>query len=233
MNHIDKINELWTTALKVNSNEITIRNFYRSRLNSIIAIELEKYIERLFDTTQENIYNLHLTLVELSHEFKRNPSCGLFITEVFTNWIRMAQYEKRKLKLEHMLEACITSDVCLCVFDTITLKRAFELALKHNLAFLNHFKKIYEFTANGHLLESIFNEHIEKLNYVAKATLLGDLSLQNRFTNTEDLIIPLLLQNQYGAIESFINKNEECFFKVMEILNRLCDLNFHLKDFSR
>jgi hypothetical protein len=233
MNHIDKINELWSKALRVNSNEITIRCFYRSKLNSIIATELEKHIEKLFDKAEENIYNVHLTLVELSYEFKRNPSCGLFITEVFTNWIRMSQYEKRKLKLEHMLEACNTSDVCLCVFDKMILTRAFELALMHNLAFLNHFKKIYEFNTNGHLLETMLNEKIENLNYTAKATLLGDLSLQNHYNNPEDLIIPLLLQNQYAAIESYINKNEECFIKVMEILNRLCDLNFHLKDFSK
>jgi hypothetical protein len=47
------------------------------------------------------------------------------------------------------------------------------------------------------------------------------------------IVVPLMVMDQYAIVETFINKNHECLLQFMKLIDEFCDLNFHLKDYSK
>ena len=47
------------------------------------------------------------------------------------------------------------------------------------------------------------------------------------------ILLALMVQDDYTSVEILINKNEECLLRSMTVFNQYCDLNFHLKEFTK
>jgi hypothetical protein len=211
-----KIKDLWSKALRTNSGEDeAIYTYHKVKLNSACMYEIIKLLNESFRSNRDNLFDTHLTLVENCFDYKEKKRCTLtlFITEKFLDWLR-SRKEELVNKGEEML------------------LRAFDVSTAHHLNLFTSFSTIYKFLNFKDLLKEKTLKCLKKFNFSEQALILGELKLQEIYSIRE-VIIPLLIQNQYESIDLYIKNDDKTLTKVLELFNELCDFSFHMKNFSR
>ena len=204
-------------------------SFHRIRMNKLLIQDLEEHLKEEFYASTLNIYDLHLDLLGFCFEqMPHKKESALFVNQTFSNWHsnmrNRAQKKGSKSPADEMVSKAPTEQ---------QVVRAFDMAASNHMALLAQLNKIYSFSKHYELLEKKIYDAIKTLQFVDQAELIGTLEIQHKF-NLENLVIPLMLQNKYAAIDSFANKNEQITLSIVDLCNRLCNnYEVSLKDVEK
>ena len=154
-------------------------------------------------------------MIVSDYKEKKRLTLTLFLTEKFTDWL--------KSKGDQNLKMPASEEIVL---------RAFDVSTAHHLNLFVSFSSIYKFFTFKSSLKDKTLKILKKSNYSDQALILGELQLQE-IVELRDLVVPLLIQNQYESIDLFIKNDQKTLSSVLDLFNQLCDFNFHMKNFSK
>ena len=228
MELLDKLKELWLQALRVDNSDGDnggTYSFHKVKLNTVRMQEIIKLLHDSFSSHDSNnkVHEHHLILVENCFDYKEKKRCtlSLFLTEKFTDWLNA----KNKKESEKESPAIVT------IGEELVFK-AFDVSTAHHLNLFSNFSNVYKFLNHKNLLKEKTLSCLKRLTYSDQALLLGELQLQEIYS-VRELIIPLLIQNQYESIDAYVKNDIQVLANVLDVFNKLCDFNFHLKNFSK
>lgn len=220
-----------------------------NKINKAFYNELEDYLKDEFYNSPVNVYDLHLHLLKtcLTQISIFNKESAVFVNQTFANWhSQLKNHIQRKRQQNaakgvsvedepgyHMTSKCFVNDepACKCTLSQSHIEQAFDLALCHSSSnIFPQLNKIYMFKENFSLIKQKLYDSLKTLSFVEQADIIGNLDIQDKF-NLDHLIIPLMLQNKYGAIDTFMNKNEQLALQIVDLCDRLCNCN--LKDIEK
>ena len=229
MELLDKIKDLWLKALRNNDEDTRIRYFHKLKLNSEYANEIDQLLKEYFSQYSKDYFHKHLILVERCFDYTENKrgTLALYITEIFLELIKEQNYLHAANKsTDEQKQSSMTHEEYL---DEKIVLRAFDISTAHHINLFLCFSNIYKFVNYKYLLKETTIERLENFCFSEKALLLGELELQE-ICNIKELIIPLLIQNQYDSVDLYIKNNIAILENVLELLDELCNFNLHLKN---
>lgn len=180
---VEKFGPLWIETLnkKVdNKDKFVLVN--KIRIADDRASKLEELLWDEFINSKENIFHLHLSLIEYfnSNGIVHQETCVIFLNRTFENWWKRFSKLGNSKNGHHLTPKC-TEASCLCVIDENTIVRAFDLVIKKNICLLASFNRIYKFEHNFELLKPKIDQFIQSSKGVHILKLVNDLKLNDRY----------------------------------------------------
>jgi hypothetical protein len=153
--------------------------------------EMEGYISEEFLNINENIYAIHLKLIEFCFDqinTKNRYESVIFLNMAFENWIK--QQKNKKLKGSntngaHLSLKCCNS-LCICSLENYLVLKAFDLIIHKLFILLPSFNRLYNFNQNFQIIEHYANEFLESGHSdFNKFKLLCELNNDTLFKNVK------------------------------------------------
>ncbi len=174
-------------------------NFHRARLDHKLYQDMLEFLKREFYNSSQNIYDMHLYLVERSLNNANCPfknASALFINQAFVEFYNQLRNHGKKNTSEtkgpinnkyHLTKSCkimessTNAEICYCFKNEEHVLKAFNLTVEKNLSLFSSFNKIYSFVEFIELIKPNMMSSMNKLNYSDQAILIGELQLQEHF----------------------------------------------------
>jgi hypothetical protein len=186
---------LWTKSLVNQSDKSSSsQTFHKARLDSVLFRDMLDYLKKEFYNSQQNIFEVHLFLVDTSLKNKACPfkhAKAAFINHAFTEFHNQQKNICKRQLAEtdanakpHLITGCTKADECLCNKTQAVIVRAFELTVSKNMLMFSSFNKIYNFNENIDHLQASLTEcfkSIKKVLFTDRAILIGELQVYDAF----------------------------------------------------
>lgn len=180
---------LWTKAIcdikGKQPNELFV--FQKQKLNQSHANQIEEHFMNELLNPRENIYEIHLSLIESCFNNKANYHSNflgiLFLNKIFDDWQRqqLNRFRRNTNKNGSHLSNTCTDLICHCSLMENHINKAFEISVRKNISLLQSLNKIYKFEENYELLKPKIDEYFKKADLVDKGKVIGIFKLYTKY----------------------------------------------------
>lgn len=183
---VERFGILWISCFETKNvnNQKLIPVTNRIRILEDDAAEIEQFLWDEFMNSKNNIYQLHLDLIEYyqSVQVVNSDACIIFLNRTFEAWWKQ-QFNRIKRNVSknssHLMENCSYSS-CLCLIEPELVEKAFNLAIK-KIFLLNSLNKIYKFEENFQLLKPKIDYFLDNTVTINRVKLISELKLNDLY----------------------------------------------------
>lgn len=183
---VKKFDILWINSFEKkhenNQNLILITN--RIRILEDDATEMEQFLWEQFISTQNNIYQLHLNLIEYYQSIKviNSDACIIFLNRTFEAWWKQ---QINRIKRGVSKNSCNlienrSNSSFLSLIEPELVEKAFDLAIK-KIYLLNSLNKIYKFEENFQILKPKIDNFLDNNFTINRIKLVNELKLNDLY----------------------------------------------------
>jgi hypothetical protein len=210
----NKFKTIWSNSVRNNSvkrnenSKCIVIN--RLKLPKELADEIEEFLMKEFFNMDENIYKVHISLIEFCFsqtDMKDRYESVIFLNQTFENWHKQAQnriLRRTSKNGNHLTLKCQDDCICLCSLDDNLILKAFNLIVNKVFFLMASFNKLYHFQAKIEIIKPLVEEFlVTKASDLNKFKLLCELNDESLFKS---------FKLDYREVTFFVNLNLHTYF---------------------